>query len=270
MILARLGKAIFVCLLFVSAPSSALSPEDDYLSARSTHLAELHAAEAAKKSEDDIQKMDEAARADLMRRLTAVVGRSSFSGTAPEAIFRPETLLDGMIESGGVDGLRYASEDIRIAYLVSTEKIVLAWASEAAKQNPEMQKDLRTGLAGLFARNDFFTSSVGVDAAFEAFTDLPVAAGDGTIARAAIGGFSQDIPLAPPTALVVAVAKGGRVVVATVPTRAKIADPKACATLKKKPDPGYVACVAKALKASAQFAAVTEEAQKLLDGLKTK
>lgn len=261
--------ATLASLLMISAAFAA-SPEDDYLAARKAHFAAIAAAEKAAKSEAEIQKLDDAARADLQKRLLAALGASSFPGVPPTPIYRPETLLGGQLESGAADGLRYASEDQGRAYLVTTEKILLAWAGDQAVDTPTMAKALRSGVPGLFALNDVYTHTVGVDAAFEPFLDLPVDAGAGAVGRAMIGAFAQDTPMAPPNALVVAVASGGRVVFATVPAKTAVADPKTCVTLKKKFDEHYIGCVAKALKQSPQFAALTREAQDLLVSVRGK
>ncbi len=256
--------------LLVGSLACAASPEDDYLAARKGHFETIAAAEKAKKSEAEIQKLDEAALADLKTRAIAALGLQTFPGVPTTPTYRPETLLGGQLESGAADGLRYASETADSAYLVSSEKILLTWARERAVESKGIAKALKTGVAGLFANNEVITSTIGVDAAFESFLELPLEPQAGVVARAAIGGFSQDVPLAPPPSLVVALASGGRVVIATVAAKTKVADPKACAGLKKKADPAYVACVAKALKASPQFAEVTREAETLAAALRGK
>ena len=259
-ILKPLAGAALATLVLTSAGAAATA-EDDYLAARQAHYAAVRAAEQAGKSDEELDALDQAGRDDLEKRLLGIVGPSAFPHAAATPTFQPDTLLEGMVESGGVDGLRYGSDEGAWTYLETTDKLVAAWA-EGQPEAPQF-----ADVAGLFASDDFFTYAVGVDAAFMSYLDLPVKVGAGAVGRAAIGTFAQDTPSSPPDTLVAAVSVGGRVVVAVAPAKAKVADPKACARLKGEQDPAYLACVGKALKASAQFAAVTREAQALVEAV---
>lgn len=256
--------------LAVSGSARAASPEDDYLAARRSHLAEIGAAERVNRPETELLKLDAAGVADLAGRMSAVVGTSAFPAVPPTPVYRPETLLGGQLESGTVDGLRYASETGERAYLVTTEKIVLTWAGAAAADSPALARAMRSGLGGLFAEDEFLTHAIGVDAAFEGQVDLPVRAGPGVVVRARAGVFAQDTAFAPPTSLVVALVENGRVTIATAPIETGVADPKACAGFKRKAGGRYVACVVESLKHSPQFAALGREAQDLLDALRAR
>lgn len=250
--------------LLLATPALAASPEDDYITARKTYVQQLNTPEAAKKPFEELEKLEKPALADLKARLVSILGKSSFKGVAPEPAFNPATLLDGNIETGDADGLRYTSEDGETAFFVGSEKILLDWAKARAADIKEFAPATKGGLKALLGIDELYTFTLTSGAAFSSFGSLPVASADGTVTRAVIGTFSQDIVLEMPSKIVVATAKDGRVVLAMTTAKTKLSVPKECVAAQKKQSPAFAACITKKIKDMPQVAALAKEAEALL------
>lgn len=261
-------KTITVAALALAVSAGAAvagSPEEDYIAARTAASASLNAAWTAKtKSDDALVKDENEAIAALKARLVAILGPITVKGVNPDPTYSPEALSDGNIESGDVDGLRYADADYKLVVFRTTEKIVGSWLKIWTKDNPKLAKSVKGGMKAVFAEDEFFTYALSGGAAFNGFADLPVAAPSGAAVRASIGVQAQDVPLTMPGTIAVAIAKDGRVTVAKTEVKAKLPEIKACAPLKKTPDARYANCVGKNLKTMPQLADLTREAEALI------
>lgn len=268
LVLAISAIASATASLVLTRGSRAGTPEDDYLTARTAQTEIVRKAEAAKKSEAELTKLEEGGRQELEKRLLAVFGQGILPTDKGEPIFEPETLYEDDIGFGSVDGLRFSDGDSTETYFYSTDKIVKAWA-ERQGDDSELAEAMTSGMAGILKSETFMSNAVTADAAAIDFLDLPVKTDASVAARAFTGLFAQDAPSTPPDTLFLAVSKHGIVVVAAVPPKTKVKDPRECAAAKQdydNPDK-YTACVAKGLKKSPQYTALTREAQGLLDAV---
>jgi hypothetical protein len=248
----------------LAAPAFAASPEEDYIAARKAYVKQLNTPEAANKPLEELEKVEKPAIADLQARLVSIVGKNTFKGVAPEPAFNPATLLDGNIETGDADGLRYASEDGETAFFVTSEKILLDWAKGRASDMKAFAQAAKGGVKTLFATDDLYTFTLQSGAGFTTFAALPVTSPDGTVTRAALGVFAQDIVLAMPSTIVVATAKDGRVVLAMTTAKTKLPVPKECVAAQKKQTAAFTDCITKRIKDLPQIPALTKEAEALL------
>lgn len=257
--------------LVLTTGSRAGTPEDDYLAAREAQTDIVRKAEAAQKSEAELTKLEEAGRQELEKRLLAVFGQGILPTDKGTASFEPETLYEGEIGSGSVDGVRFYIGEGTETYFYSTDRIVTAWA-ERQSDDPEVVEAMKSGIPGIIMSETFMSNAVTMDAAAIGFLDLPIKTDADVTAYASSGLFAQDAPSTPPDTLFLAVSKHGIVAAAAVEQKTVVKNPRECAAAKQdydNPDK-YTDCVATELKKSPQYAALTKEAQGLLDAVASK
>lgn len=282
-------------------PALAGSPVEDFIAARDRYVAELAAATAAGESDDTLIKADDADRADLKRRLEAILGPLAFAGFGAKPELSPETLLDGDVGSGALDGLVFASEDWESRLIVTPLPAFEHWLAIRGGEDGA-SPEFREGAAAALGTEEAYTYSIGADAAFSRYVDLPVAAAKGEVVRAFLGLFAQDVTDdAMPGSLVVARIGGGRVALATVPVAAEMPPIPACAAgwteamraveaaraasekapgddalwekasgLYQDANDAFRACFAREAPAQPFFAAATREAEALLATIRGK
>ncbi|MFG1319555.1 hypothetical protein [Xanthobacter autotrophicus] len=238
-----------VVLLAASLPLAALAgqADDDYIAARNTAVAALAAAEKAGANPDDLYKRDGTALAALEKRMGALLGPLKFKGLDAPPTFSPGTLLDGQIESGEPDGLRFSDTDFTTRLLVSPEPVFTSWLAGRAKEE-NAPPALAGGIKAAMASDLFYTYAISSDAAFSSYVELPVAAGEGETAYAALGLFSQDVAANQvPDSIVITRIAGGRVIIGTSEAKVAIKSIPACDQVWKT-----YAAKAKTLRAAAQ------------------
>lgn len=199
--------------LALATPLGAFAgPADDaYIAARAQHLSALAAAEKAGKSEDVLQKQDTAAIQDLEKRMTALLGPVRFKGLGATPTFSPGTLLEGDLETGLPDGLRFFADGDTTRAFVSPEPVFQNWLAIAAKEQGAPAA-FREGLRAAMNTEDFYRLTVGSDAAFFKYAELPASGTEGETVQAFLGLFGQDDPTTnPPDTVVVARLANGRV-----------------------------------------------------------
>ncbi|MFG1244101.1 hypothetical protein V5F31_17125 [Xanthobacter sp. V7C-4] len=238
-----------VVLLAASVPLAAVAgqADDDYIAARDKAAAALAAAEKAGANPDDVYKRDEAALATLQKRMAALLGPLTFKGLNAPPTFSPGTLLDGQIESGEPDGLRFSDADFTTRLLVSPEPVFAAWLAARAKEE-NAPPELAGGIKAAMATDLFYTYAISSDAAFAIYTQLPVAATEGETTYAALGLFSQDVAANQvPDSIVITRIANGRVIIGTSEAKVTIKSIPACDQVWKT-----YAAKAKTLRAAAQ------------------
>ena len=199
--------AILLALSLAVGGALAASPEAAYLAARDKYIAEIKALENSKASESSIQVAEDKAAADLEKRLKNIVGPLAVKGFPPADKLNL-ALSDHEEEFGNLDGLTSYSEGQDM--VVTIKPLLRAWVE--AKAN-EKDKDvlLPADVDAAIRQANFYTFSVGQDAAFEKSADLPVTKPAGAaLAFAALGVFAQAEGRWVPNAIVATVIKGDR------------------------------------------------------------
>lgn len=267
-VVATIAIAAALVSLALTARSQAGTPEDAYLAAREAQTEIVRNAEAAQKGEAELADLEQAGRQELEKRLAAVFGQGILPADKGEAIFEPETLYDGEIGSGSVDGVRFSVGEGTETYFYSTDRLVEAWA-ERMGDDSDLAQAMEAGVPGIIRSETFMSNAVTTDAAAAGFLDLPIKTDAGITARAFAGLLVQDAPSTPPDTIFLAVSKHGIVVAAAVQPETVVEDPEACAPAKEDyENPGkYTDCVARALQDSPRYAALAKEAQDLADAV---
>ena len=215
--------ALVGCL---SAPMTlvAASPEEKYFETRDNFIREFEKASTPLDSltEQDQHALDEKDRhalAELEKQLKAIVGPVNVEGFPKEGKINLETLQNGDLGFGQVDGLRFSAKQ---EYLfVTTDNILKKYLAE----QPELPKDL----AELSRTAEFYSCAFTSGAAVTYFAEIPVKSPNGkSDVRAFLGLTAQDIGPFIPKDVFVFVTKGNRILAVQSPAAAEITEIPQC------------------------------------------
>lgn len=286
-----------VALALFPVLAHAASPEENYLAARDRYLAKFKKYEDGGKIDDRVTKEEESARGDLEKQMRQIVEPLGADGFSQPGKFSLETLFPAEIGADMLDGLTYSFDD-KGELLVSTETLFKNWLKPRQKSWMKPERPPQT-LEQALKSEFFYTLAISPDAAVTKYTDLPITKpAKASIAVAMLDQRSQDNTGAiVPSEIIVAVARDGKLFIASAPAKAKIsADPicektwrdyeakynkafedyqasrneKAFEKSSKLQEEGSAAfrrCFAERAKKEPFFAELTQEAQKLADRL---
>jgi len=215
--------ALFSCL---SAPMTlvAASPEEKYFETRDNFIREFEKTSTpldslAEQDQHALDEKDRHALAELEKQLKAIVGPVNVEGFPKEGKINLETLQNGDLGFGQVDGLRFSAKQ---EYLfVTTDNILKKYLAE----QPELPKDL----AELSRTAEFYSCAFTSGEAVTYFAEIPVKSPNGkSDVRAFLGLTSQDIGPFIPKDVFVFVTKGNRILAVQSPAAAEITEMPQC------------------------------------------
>jgi len=208
--------ALFSCL---SAPMTlvAASLEEKYFETRDNFIRQFE-----KSIDPDwmtAMKKDEHALAELEKQLKAIVGPVNVEGFPKEGKINLETLQNGDLGFGQVDGLRFSAKQ---EYLfVTTDNILKKYLTG----QPKLPKDL----AELSRTGEFYTRAFTAGEAVTYFAEIPVKSANGkSYVRAFLGLTAQDIGPFIPKEIFVFVTKGNRILAVQSPAATEITEIPQC------------------------------------------
>src|SRR6266480_3316245 len=205
--------ALFSCL---SAPRTMLaaSPEEKYFETRDNFIREFEKASTpidslAEQDQHALAEQDEHALAELEKQLKPIVGAVNVEGFPKEGKINLETLQNGDLGFGQVDGLRFTANQ---EYLfVTTDNI------------------LKKYLAGLSKTGEFYTLAITAESAVTYFAEIPVKSpNEKSYVRAFLGLTAQDIGPFIPKDIFVFVTKGNRILAVQSPAATEITEIPQC------------------------------------------
>ena len=217
---------LFLCLF--AGASRATSPEDTYLAARDKYIAQFKAMERAKANSEKIDAAHTKALADLEGKLRGLLGEVSVKGFSGGGKINLESLIDSEVGYGMLDGMVYSDGGDDGPQLVVTTRYLLdKWLATAGKR--DRPNRIPADLGSALALDQFYTFSVGSDAAFTRDANLEIAAPPGVeLARAVLGGWAQDIGPNPDHSLIVTVVRDGKVSIASMRPNSAVGEIAAC------------------------------------------
>jgi len=215
--------ALFSCL---SAPMTlvAASPEEKYFETRDNFIREFEKASTpldglAEQDQHALDEKDRHALAELEKQLKAIVGPVNVEGFPKEGKINLETLQNGDLGFGQVDGLRFSAKQEQL--FVTTDNILKKYLAE----QPELPKDL----AELSKTDEFYVRAITAEAAVTYFAEIPVKSANGkSYVRAFLGLTAQDIGPFIPKDVFVFVTKGNRILAVQSPAATEIAEIPQC------------------------------------------
>jgi hypothetical protein len=272
-------------LLLVPLVASAASPEQDYFAARDGYLKKFN--EMSKRNINntpELQKQDkleEAARAELEKLLKPIVGPAAIKGLPAEGKINLGALSEGNSDYGRLDGMLYETPDFNLRVVVTTDAILEHWLRDHRTWFED--KPMPQAIDAALKQDHFYTQAIDSDAAVGIFATLPIAKpASASFAVALLIGRAQDFGLRVPDGIVLGVIKGARVFLVEAKARTKAASIPACDAiwkdyerrarklqdsmkLEEEGDAAFRRCYAQRVQTQRYFAALTKEAQALVD-----
>ena len=209
-------KTLAALLCLVPLAAFAASPEEDYIAARDTYIAQFKLKEGEQVT-DAIAKAEVAARADLEKKMQALIGASGIKGVPEPGKLNLESLILGDMGFGMLEGLKYDMKG-GTELLVTTRSLVERWL----KAEQEIWKDrpgyaFGTEIGPALRTANFYTQAMANGAAVVRYADVP--APDGAVAM--LIAHQQDTGPVVPKELIVAVQRGERLFIWNAPVTAK-------------------------------------------------
>jgi len=215
-------------LAFIPLAAAAATPEETYLASRDRNIAKLRKLEASGKAAGQAEADEKRALKELDEKIEAIIGPVSVEGFQKLGKYSIETLFDG-VGADQLDGLAFAGDDDKAQLTVSTEGLAEAFLRAHRKNWLKGEKPPQS-LGQALVSPYFYTLAISPDAGVEKYADLPIAKrAAATLAAAILDLRSQDdAGGALPDEIIVAVASGGRLFIASTPVKAKIETSPAC------------------------------------------
>jgi len=216
-----------VMFALASSAAFAASPEDDYIATRDKAIAAIAAMESTNTSVETLDAANEKARADLEKRLTALLGPFAVKDFPAAGTLNIESLSSSDVGFGMLDGLRHATED-GPSIVASTRGLVERWLKSRAAET-EADLKLPTSFDAALKLDAFYTQAIGSDAAFTGTLDFALKKPDGAdMAIARLGGWAQDVGPNYNQEVIVTVVKGNSVLIAEAPATPPLPKIAAC------------------------------------------
>jgi hypothetical protein len=278
------SATMLILLAAARADAQAASPVQDYLATRDAYLTQFKG--SAPGGDDAATAAHDRALGDLAARLRSIVGPTRIEGFPAEGKINLDSLAEGDISFGLLDGLVYAAPDARTRIVVTTRELLDTWLA-GHRHWWNDKNDMPPSLEPALKSEAFYTQALYTDAYFFKFVDLPVTRPAGTtFAFAALVGRAQDTGLQTPDEIVVTLLRGGRAYVIVAPAAAKAETTPQCAQGWKKAEAqaekaesdkgnqlredgyrAYRSCFAAQAPRRGYFPALIKQAQTLIDVL---
>jgi len=297
-------KPILVALL-VSIPlaAAAASLEDTYVAARDGYIEKFKPTETNVDLDEAGRKQEELARADLENQLRQIIGPSDLKGFSAPGKSNLDTLFTGYSGFGLLDGLVYSSKDDKTHIVVTTDALLERWLRQHRDWWGPDVANVPQDVDAALKSEAFYTQALRTDAAISKYVELPLAKpANAKFAFAMLAARSQDIGPRTPDELIVSMLRDGRLFVVTAPSNARINPLPACqklwrdalrnaakahaayvasglkdktlfeqsTRLEEEGDAAFHRCFAQRAKGQAFVAALTRQAQGLIDRLPAK
>jgi len=228
---------LLAMLMFVLAlPSArALTPEEAYVEARNAAIAKIKTAVTAAARGpkdtygDQIRTANKQALADLETQMRGIVGPVSLHGLEGRGALNLDTLVEGDLGFGLLDGMVYGDVDAKTRVVATTDGLLRHWLREHKNWWGNTFADLPQEPDAAVKEDAFYTQALLTDAAIMRFAELPVRKpAAATFAFAMLGARSQsDVP-ARADEIFLAVAQGGRVFIAHTRASAAVGPIPSC------------------------------------------
>ena len=227
-------KSLLIAMVLAASSVWAASPEADYFAARDGYTAKFSSLSNARQMDDGTLRQHDEALAALTKMMRSIVGPVAIEGFPAEGKISLDSLFQGDLGFGLIDGLVYASADGRTQIVVTTEPLLAHWLVEHKDWwGPKIENVPQQAQAALKSEA-FYTQALVTDSAFSKYAELPVRKPAGAaFAYAMLIARTQSLGPRTPDELLVAVIASGRVFVVSAPAGARIAPIAACRQIWK-------------------------------------
>jgi len=246
--LIRLAAACCVLGTFASANAATPSPEDRYIAARDAAIAKVTKLYNDKKN-DEAQKAEEAASADLLAKIKLIVGESTPKGYGPAKI-NLDAFSEGDMGFGLLDGLRFDSllgADGEKAHppgpdgkwvdpgrhiVIATQPLFERWLRGHKEWWGKNNKNVPQQIGAALKDEGFYTQAISTNAAVVNFNTLPISKpAAATTVYAMLAARTQDAVPTEADEVFVSALANGKLYIAYGSIRPKVVVP-ACVEIK--------------------------------------
>ena len=292
-------KSVLIALMvLIPVAAGAASLEESYFASRDGYIDKVKPTEINVDVDECVLKQEELARADLERQLQRIIGPSDIKGFSAEGKSNLDTLFNGDLGFGLLDGLVYSTPDDKAHIVVTTDALLDHWLREHKDWWGPTVANVPQEVDAALKSEAFYTQALKTDSAISKYAELPVARpASAKLAFAMLVARAQDLGPRTPDELIVSVVRGGRVFVVSAPANAKIDAMPACeqiwqeavrksseaqdayaasepkdeklseqaTRLEEEGDAAFHRCFAQRAKGQGYLAALTRRAQALVD-----
>jgi hypothetical protein len=280
-------------MLLGSATAFAATPDEAFIAERDAFITKLNppGKELAAPTDAATKEMEQF-RAQLAKRLQALIGPLNVKGFSGEGKYSVDSLFEGDMEFGMLDGLLF-TKDKRTRLVVTTVGIAEPWIK---RDGFERKNDAPKDLPGALKREEFYTRATPGDAAVSNMGELPITKPAGVdSAYAMLSIRRQDFGVTPVEEMLIGVIVPPRVYILSMPI-AKIKIMPACEKLfrdasaksdriarskdekvaegaeraMEQGDEAMRKCFAERVKSNPAFPKLTQQAQEFVDMLVAK
>ena len=295
----RIVAFILLALGLAAGGALAASPEDEYVAARDKDIARIKRLVTANADDAKVQAEQDKMRADLEKRLGAILGPFAIAGYPSAGKISLETLSDSEIGFGMLDGLVHTAGDNGPQVVVTTRTLLERWLRVLPTAKDPGER-LPADVDAALRLDRFYSFAIASDSAFGKTADLAVTKPKGAdLVVAELGGFAQDIGPNSDQQILVTLQKDGRIYIATQSAKSPIGKIEACEAiwsaadektqemkkayqksgakdeklfdasnkLEDQGDQDYRACLVARTPQEAYYPALAKEAQELADRL---
>jgi hypothetical protein len=219
-------------LLLAPVAAAAASPEEAYFAARDGYIAKFSA--IANIGEEDLEA-HQRARNELTGLLQPIVGPVAIKGLLPQGKTNLDSLFKGDEGFGLLDGLVFSSADDKTHVTITTDALLDHWLAEHKDWWGPKVANVPQEVAAALKSEAFYTQALMTDAAIMKYAELPVAKpAKASFAYAMLVARSQDVSPRVPDEVIVSVVGAGRVFVVSAPANAKINPIPACQEIRRR------------------------------------
>lgn len=202
-----------------------------YEAMRSRYMAQLEKQRAEPPRPDPMLRVQEAAKARLMKQLNEALGPLAFQGMGPPEL-SPDALEPGAPDPARPIGLVFQDPAERTFIFVAPETRFADWLARQAREDGTFFPEGRKGIAANLANAALYTVTVGGETGFGTVVPLPLPSAPDEKVHAALGVFTaDDVPFLLPRTLVIGRLAQGRLVVARQAIEDVVAPIPACTRL---------------------------------------
>jgi hypothetical protein len=265
--------------------ASATPQEDAYFAARDKYLKKFDKADFSKDATDK-----EMARAidDLKDKLEAIIGPVALKGSGVKPHNNLDSLSSGDDTFGHLDGLAFGAPGNQQMTVVSTEGLLKSWLTVHKSWWGKDEEKMPQVPAAALKTEGFYTQAIGFDAAFQFYTELPIAKpASASFAVSYLYVTAQDFGPWKPDGILAAVIQGGRIYIVTTPVKPAVPSIAACDAIwkaadkksegkgdfdaiRKQADTDFHRCFAEHVRTMPLFTKLTADAQTMVDALPLK
>src|SRR5579871_1979223 len=234
--MSKLIAAAVAIVLAAGVPIAAIATpqEDAYFAARDKYLKHFDKADF---SNDAAQKEMDRAIAELQTKVEAIIGPVALKGSDVKPHNNLDTLSSGDDTFGHLDGLAFGQPGNRQMTVVTTDSLLKSWLTQHKTWWGRDEAQMPQSPAGALKTEGFYTQAIGFDAAFQFYSELPIAKpASASFAVAYLYVTAQDFGPWKPDGILVAVADGGRVYIVTTQLKPAVSSISECDAIWKAAD----------------------------------